>query len=54
MTADRHKQNSNKILTVTHCGMSVPDTRGEIEDGEGPGGERGGELVGQMAMMEAA
>ena len=43
MTADRHKQNSNDILTVIQCGLSVPDTRGEVEDGEGPGGERAGD-----------
>ncbi len=32
--------------------MSVPDTRGEIEDGEGPAGDRLVTLVGQMAMMQ--
>ena len=46
MTADRHKQNSNKNLTLIHCAMSVPDTRGEIEDGEGPVGERAGDASG--------
>lgn len=35
MTAERQKQNSNKILTV----MRVPDTRGETKDGEGPAGD---------------
>ncbi len=46
MTADRHKQNSNKILTVIHCDMRVPDTRGETEDGEGPAGDRAGDAGG--------
>lgn len=46
MTADRHKQNSNDILTVIQWGLSVPDTRGEVEDGEGPGGERAGDAGG--------
>ena len=46
MTADRHKQNSNKILTLIHCGMSVPDTRGEVKDDEGPAGERAGDAGG--------
>jgi len=52
VTADRHNQNSNQILTVTHCGMSVPDTRGETEDGAGRAEARAGDVgVRQMAMM---
>lgn len=53
MTADRHKQNSNKILTVIHCDRRVPDTRGEVEHGEGEVLLRKGVVtpVGQMVMM---
>ncbi len=51
MTSERHKQNSNKILTVIHCDMRVPDAGVETEDCAGRAGDRLVMLVGQMAMM---
>jgi len=43
VTAERHKQNSDKILTVLHCDTRIPDTRGETQDGEGPTVDRAGD-----------